>query len=303
VRPDPRALLGDLLDREPFRTGRAVADVYGQAPGGLLANGLAFAALFTVVPVALVTLGIAGLLVHDPTVQSQLAVAIGAAIPPIRSLVDDALASMSTSAQLTSALGLLGLLWTVSRFYVTLDIAFSRIFTESRERDFVRRNARSFVWVVGLVGVVTALIVGGSLAAAAEALLPTSTSSLLGFGRIVSSPPVVAALTVAIVAIVYRVVPPTAPSWRALTPAAIVTGIAIVILSQVFLFVAPRIVGAAALAGSLAAAFIALAWLSFTFQLLLLGAAWARVRSDGGPRTVSVLAGPAAATEPGVRGE
>ena len=74
MRLDPRAILADLLVREPFVTGRAVLTVYGQAPGGLLANGLAFAALFTVVPVALVTLGIAGLLVNDPTIQSQLAV-------------------------------------------------------------------------------------------------------------------------------------------------------------------------------------------------------------------------------------
>ena len=283
MRLDPRAIATDLLEREPVVLARAVLDVYGQAPGGLLANGLAFAALFTVVPVALVTLGIAGLLVDDPTVQAQLAVAIGAAVPPLRSLVDDALLSMSSGAGLTSALGFAGLLWTVSRFYVTLDIAFARIFTGTPERDLVRRNARSFVWVVGLVGVVTALIVAGSLAAAAEALLPTSTSALLAFGRVVSSPPVVVAFGVGIVVVVYRVVPSTAPSWRALLVPAVVTGLAIVVLSQIFLFVAPRIVGAAAVAGSLAAAFIALAWLSFTFQLLLLGAAWARVRDTGGP--------------------
>jgi uncharacterized BrkB/YihY/UPF0761 family membrane protein len=85
----------------------------------------------------------------------------------------------------------------------------------------------------------------------------------------------------------------------------VVTGIAIVVLSQIFLFVAPRIVGAAAVAGSLAAAFIALAWLSFTFQLLLLGAAWARVRDAGRVEAVrsSVLASPAAPAEPGVRRE
>ena len=42
----------------------------------------------------------------------------------------------------------------------------------------------------------------------------------------------------------------------------------------------PRLVGVAALAGSLASAFIALAWLSFTFQALLYGAAWVRVRDE-----------------------
>ena len=53
-----------------------------------------------------------------------------------------------------------------------------------------------------------------------------------------------------------------------------------VILSQIFTFLVPRLVGVAALAGSLASAFIALAWLSFTFQALLYGAAWVRVRDE-----------------------
>ena len=156
----------------------------------------------------------------------------------------------------------------------------------------------------GPLGVVVALIVGGSLAAAAEALLPTSTTALIAFGRIVSSPPVVLAIGIGVVSVIYRIVPPVAPSWRAVSLPAVVAGIAIVALSQLFLFVAPRIVGAAAVAGSLATAFIALAWLSFTFQLLLLGAAWVRVR-DGAPAPAvgSVLAGPAAAAEPGARGE
>jgi membrane protein len=301
---DPAAILTRFLDRPRIATARRVLEVYGKAPGGLLANGLAFTALFAIVPVALVTLGVAGALVDDPRVQAQLAVAIGALLPPVRDLVDDALRSMSAGARLTSVLGVVGLVWTVSQFYVTLDIAFSRIFSDIPERDLVRRTARGFVWVAGLVGVVVALIIGGSLAAAAEALLPTSTGTLISFGRIVSSPPVVTALGVGVVSIVYRIVPPVAPSWRAISLPAVVAGVAIVALSQLFLFVAPRIVGAAAVAGSLAAAFIALAWLSFTFQLLLLGAAWVRVRNGApAPGPGSVLAGPAATAEPGVRGE
>ena len=301
---DPAAILGRFLDRPRIATARRVLEVYGKAPGGLLANGLAFTALFAIVPVALVTLGVAGALVNDPRVQEQLAVAIGAVLPPVRDLIDDALRSMSAGARLTSVLGVIGLVWTVSQFYVTLDIAFSRIFTDIPERDLVRRTARGFVWVAGLVGVVVALIVGGSLAAAAEALLPTSTTALIAFGRVVSSPPVVVALGIGVVSVIYRIVPPVAPSWRAVSLPAVVAGIAIVALSQLFLFVAPRIVGAAAVAGSLAAAFIALAWLSFTFQLLLLGAAWVRVRDVApAPAAGSVLASPAAAAEPGTRGE
>ena len=78
-----------------------------------------------------------------------------------------------------------------------------------------------------------------------------------------------------------------------------IVGIAVVVLAQVFTFLVPRLVGSVAFAGSLAAAFIALAWLSFTFQALLYGAAWVRVRDEAR----SVLGGAAATTEPGGGGE
>ncbi|HWO49611.1 MAG TPA: hypothetical protein VNM42_07050, partial [Solirubrobacterales bacterium] len=80
-------------------------------------------------------------------------------------------------------------------------------------------------------------------------------------------------------------------------------GVVIVLLSQLFVFLAPRLVGIAALAGSLATAFIALAWLSFTFQALLYGAAWVRVRDDHARAAASALAGTAAPAEPGGGGQ
>lgn len=301
---DPAKILERFLDEPRVAELRGVLDVYGRAPGGLLANGLAFTALFSIVPIALVTLGVAGLLVDDPTVQRQLAEALGAVMPPLRDLVDQALVSMAQGAALTSIIGVLGLIWTVSQFYVTLDVAFARIFTDRPERDVLRRTARGFIWVVGLVGVVIALIIGGSLAAAAEALLPTTSTAVTAFGRIVTSPPVVILVTVGVVLAVDVVVPPRAPSVRSAVVPAMVAGLGIYLLSQLFLFVAPRIVGVAALAGPLATAFIALAWLSFSFQILLLGAAWVRVRDDAASGTEgSALPSPAAPAEPGVGGE
>jgi membrane protein len=306
---DPAKILEKVLDEPRVAEVRRVLDVYGRAPGGLLANGLAFSALFAVVPIALVTLGVAGLLVDNPAVQEQLAQALGEIVPPLAELIDQALVAMAQGAAVTSIIGVVGLIWTVSQFYVTLDVAFSRIFTDRPERDVLRRTARGFVWVAGLVGVVVALIVGGSLAAAAEALLPTTTTALTAIGRVVTSPPVVILVTVGVVLVIYTIVPPRSPSLRSAAVPAIVAGLGVYLLGQVFLFVAPRIVGVAALAGSLATAFIALAWLSFSFQILLLGAAWVRVRDDaetGAEESAeedSALLGPAAPAEPGIGGE
>lgn len=298
------AVLTRFLDRPTVALIRAVFATYGQAPGGLLANGLAFAALFTIFPVALVTLGVAGWLVDDPAVQAQLADAIAALVPPLADFIDQALSAMSEAAALSSVLGVVGLVWTVSQLYVTLDLAFSRIFPDRPERDLLRRTARGFVWVAGLVGMVVALIVGASLAALAETLLPASATAVTAVGRIVSSPPVIVAFGVLIVVLIYRVVPPHPPTWSAIWLPGVVAGTAIVALSQLFAFLAPRIVGAASLAGPLATAFIALAWLSFTFQVLLLGASWVRVRDRGlTDGVLSALPAPATTTEPGRSGE
>jgi uncharacterized BrkB/YihY/UPF0761 family membrane protein len=105
----------------------------------------------------------------------------------------------------------------------------------------------------------------------------------------------------------YRALPAATPRWRSAVVPAVVVGIAIAILSQVFTVLVPRLVGVAALAGSLASAFIALAWLSFTFQALLYGAAWVRVNeelADGKASAASAsLGAPAAPAEPGGGGE
>ena len=272
------AALTRFLERPATVTIRKVLDVYGRAPGTLLANGLAFTALFSVVPIALVTLGVAGLLVKDPAVQQQLATALASIVPPLRDLIQEALVAMSQGAAVSSLIGVAGLIWTVSQFYVTFDVAFARLFTDEPERDVLRRTARGFIWVAGLVGVVVALIVAGSLAAAAEALLPTTSTALTAFGRIVSTPPVVILITIGVVLAMYLILPPQSPPIRAALAPAIGAGLAIFALAQLFLFAAERIVGVAALAGPLATAFIALAWLSFSFQALLYGAAWTSVR-------------------------
>jgi len=293
-----------LLQRPRIAYVRSILDVYGRAPGGLLANGLAFAALFSAFPIAFVTLGAAGWLVSDPAVRIRLADAIAAFAPPLAEVVREAVTALANGAAFTSIVGIIGLLWTVSQFYVTLDVAFSRIFTDRRERDVFLRMARGFVWVVGLVGVVVVLIVAAALGAAAKAFRPGSEGTVAFIGDILATPIVLFAIGIAVVAAVYRTVPPEPPAWEAIFLPAAVAGAVIVGLSQLFLYLAPRLIGATALAGSLATAFVALAWLSFTFQALLYGAAWVRVRDDersGTPR--SGLGGAAAPAEPGSRGE
>jgi membrane protein len=298
---DPTALLARVLDQPRVARVMRVLDIYGRAAGGLLANGLAFAALFASIPTTLLVLGIGGwVAAGNPAASERLANALIEAFPPLADIIHGAVDALSKGAALTSIIGIVGLIWTVSQFYGALDVAFARIFAEAPERDVVRRTARGLLVVV-LIGVaIVAFVALVSFAGFIDALVPTDVPMATATISIVRSVPFLAALAAAVLLVTYRQLPPTAPRWRSVVLPAIIVGIVVVVLSQIFTALVPRLVGVAALAGSLASAFIALAWLSFTFQALLYGAAWVRVRDEVADRAASEgLGRPAAAAEPG----
>jgi len=302
---DPAAILARALDRPRVAGVMRVLDIYGRAAGGLLANGLAFSALFAAIPTTLLVLGIGGwIAAGNSAATERLARALLAAFPPLADLINGAVAAIGQGAALTSLIGIVGVIWTVSQLYGALDVAFARIFSGTPERDLVRRTARGLL-VVGLIGAaIVGFVVLVSLAHLIDAIAPTEVPVA---GLIVASMRSIPFLVVVAIAILlgtYRTIPPTPPRWRSALLPAIVTGIAIVLLSQVFTALVPRLVGVAALAGTLASAFIALAWLSFTFQALLYGAAWVRARDEIADLAVSGgLGRPAAPAEPGITGE
>jgi YihY family inner membrane protein len=304
---DIAAILARFLDRPKVARVMRVLDIYGHAAGGLLANGLAFAALFAAIPMALLVLGVGGFVAAgNPTAEERLVNALIDAFPPLADLIHGAVTALSQGAALTSIIGFIGVIWTVSQFYGAIDVAFARIFAEEQERDIVRRTARGLVVVV-LIGIaIVAFVVLVSFASFVDALVPTQVPVAGLIVGTLRSVPFLIVLAIAITLVAYHALPPVAPRWRSALIPAVVVGIVVVILSQVFSLLVPHLVGVAALAGSLASAFIALAWLSFTFQAVLYGAAWVRVRDEVADEAAEASAGlgrPAAPAEPGGAGE
>jgi membrane protein len=297
---DPAAILARVLDQPQVAKVMRVLDIYGHAAGGLLANGLAFAALFAAIPTTLLILGVGGwITAGNPEASARLANAMIQAFPPLAELINGAVDAMSQGAALTSLIGIVGVIWTVSQLYGALDIAFARIFAEAPERDMVKRTARGLLVVALIGGAIVAFVVLVSLAGLIDAFVPGEVPLARLTISVVRSIPFLAAVAAVVVLFTYHELPPTAPRWRSALVPAVVVGIVIVVLSQVFVALVPRLVGVAALAGSVASAFVALAWLSFTFQALLYGAAWVRVRDEAAMKAGSDgLGSPAAPAEP-----
>ncbi len=280
--------LRDLATRVARRVGGvpavqtllAVLDAYDGAGGGLVAGGLAYAALFAVLPGLLLMLSLVGLVVDDPSIREQVVAAIARAVPPLEEVARQAFEQVSAGAVPTGVVAIVGLLWGSSRFYAALDFALSRVFRTARPRSGLERTVRGLLVSALIVATPIAALVAGSIASWLLDIAPGG-SEIGGLARTafqLASPLASFLLFVAGAGLVYRFVPATLVPARVLLPPALLAGLVLALIAQAFTFIAPRLVGVAALFGALVAVFAILAWLSISFNVLLLGASWTRVR-------------------------
>jgi membrane protein len=173
-----------------------------------------------------------------------------------------------------SFVGLIGLLWGSSAYYGALDEVMRRIYSAKHARGFIEQRLRGIITVVVLL-----LLMLGTVGMSG---LFAIVGGRLGVGLLVPILIPVVALTVivGVVFAAYLLVPASPPSWRAALPPAIVAGIGIGILTNVFSLLTPWLIGGLLAFGVIATVFGALIWLSLSYQILLYGAAWARIRRD-----------------------
>lgn len=248
----------------------AVYSRYSASSGPVLARGLAFVALFALVPALLAVLAIAGLFVTDPDTQAEIVAIVAETLPPLAPLIEEALKSFSGLAGAAGIISIVLLLWSASGLVRALDGAFRVIFEDSGEGRTPIRD------VIAVVAVAI-----GTLAAAAILVLvtlPGPLGSILGtpgpLGNAVTS---LAAVTV-LISLAYRFVPRPRPRWRLLALPAVLVGLAIFALTSLFGLLGPLLFGSAQLYGAFGALFLGLVWLGTVTQVLLLGAAWVAER-------------------------
>jgi membrane protein len=261
-----------------------VLDRYGGAGGPLLAGGLAYSALFAIVPLLFVATGLSGLLIDGESDRARIVETIANVLPPLRDLVGLILTEAARSAGTISAVGLVTLLWGGSRFLLAFEDAVARLGDGPRRRGAVARNVIGVLAALILVvSVVAGAAITGVVAFLDAAAVTRFGAALSTAARLILELLPLASAILAVL-LVYRFVPEVRPSWRAAWRPAWVVGGALTVVARAFVFLAPRLIGAAAAIGALATAFAALAWLGLTFQAILLGQAWVVERGGRGSR-------------------
>ncbi len=254
------------------KTTLGVMDTANAAGAGLFAPALAFTTLFAVVPLFLLLAGLLGWAIQDPIERSHLLDQLVSYFPPLAEAMSTSLDNVVNQRGALSLVGLVGLVWGASSYYGALDEVMRRIFAAEHVRGFIEQRLRGIITVVVLVGV----LLGTIALSSTFTLLP---EPIGGFLRIALP---LFALTVMVVVVfaVYLLVPAKPPSWRAALPPAIAAGIGIGLLTSLFSALTPWLIGGLLAFGVIATIFGALIWLSLSYQILLFGAAWARLRRD-----------------------
>ena len=258
---------------------------------------------FSIVPTLLLFVSLLGVLVEDARLRTELIQGLVDQIDPLKDLLTYLVERLADSGRTGTIVGLLGLLWGASGFYGALQGAMQRMFPGPGGRDFLQTRVRGVVTVVAVLGVlviaVTLVFVVPFLTgwvdarcADLEADGVTIVEGVCSIDLVELSGTlgVVGAMGVAFLLAlgVYVAIPIDGPSFRQAFWPAVVVGVAIGIFTALFGWISPLLVRNWAALGIVGSVFIALIWLNLTFQALVFGAAWSRLRRDRG----RVMAGP-----------
>lgn len=256
---------------------KPVLDVIGVANdtgATLFAAALAFGTLFAFIPLVLLMSGVIGWLVEDPVQRGVLLSQLVSYVPPLADFFRTSLEGVVAGRGALSVIGVIGLLWGASAFYGVLDEVMRRIFIGGGPRNEISRRVRGFATIAILLLVIVGTIsLGGVWATLGE---------LVGNGLVwgYAAPLITPGAMILVALAVYLFVPTAPPTLREALWPAVAVGIAIGILTDLFSLIAPLLIGGMSGFGIVATVFGALVWLNFSYQILLFGAAWARVRRD-----------------------
>ncbi len=289
------ALLRTVMRTRPIRAVLDVNRAYDQGGGGMLAGALAYFSFFALVPAILLFVSLLGVIIEDAALREDLVNQLVNQIDPIRDLAVVIVDGLANSGRTGTIIGVIGLLWGASGFYGALQGAMQRMFPGPGGRDFFRTRINGVITVVLVLAVlVLAVVVIFALPLVTEWLdqrcgeLASLEAPVvdgfcaIDFAEVSSAVGVVGAMGIAFAAVllIYLVIPTDGPTFRQAFWPAVVVGLIIGGFTSLFGWIAPLLVRYWVALGIVGSVFISMLWLYLVFQVLMYGAAFARLRRD-----------------------
>ncbi|HXM56022.1 MAG TPA: YihY/virulence factor BrkB family protein [Candidatus Dormibacteraeota bacterium] len=259
----------------PVRLGRA----YGESQAASYAASLAFNMFMSMFPLMLGLLAIVGLVLRNPQQQAQVQSALLSFFPPdAQAPLHKTLAGVRDRAGLLGLIGVVGLLWSGSSLFTSMEFALGQMFGAT-QRTFVRQRLMAFS-MTGLFVVAIVLAVFANAALAFARSIPFT------------GPVVGAVVWILFMISIYRFVPNrTFSTLRQVWPGALVAGALAEVLTLIWPVYTALTHSFSSYGATFALFFLLATWLYFLSQLILLGAVANRMR-QGTPERGGVVADP-----------
>ncbi len=264
-----------------WKLGRAAlgaAAGYTRHATSQLAAAISYRVLFSLVPLAAFIVAIADVVLPDEqrnaVARWLISVVPGRALDPS---VEEALTSSRVTPSVTAVVSLLILLWAASGMMAAIRVAFRVIWENDRRRTYVQSKLLDFALVLG-VGVLAVASLGATLMVQVLAEIGHDFSRAFGedswggYLAIAAEVLTSTSLTVGVLVVLYRTVPPVAPRLRVVWLPALLAAVGFHVATAVYALYLARYGDIVALYGPLAAVlgFLLVVYVGVT--VILLGA-------------------------------
>ena len=236
----------------------------------ITAAAIAYFALFSLFPLALLSISIASFIL-GPLIDQQLIVReLEFIAPALGQLLGKNIDEIIQARGPVTGIALVGLIWSASTIFYTLTQTLNGIWSNKRSRPVWKRRGLAILFVLIFVG--PALFLAsfiGSLIANLRTWFPNQIIPIGGGISFV----LVIFLDVALFMVLYIMLPHGASTWREILPGAIGAGLLWELAKKTFLFFISTYISVSNLVyGSLAAIFAFLIWAYVSGLIFLFGA-------------------------------
>ena len=241
----------------------------------MVAAGVAFYGLFAIVPALGSIVAVYGLIADPKAIQQQLQAVSGVLPADARSIIDQQLTRVTSSAPTTLGLGaLIGILltlWSANKGTKGLIEALNIAYDEGEDRNFFFLNLISLLLTLGLI---VFIVVTLSMIAVLPALFGSLglSDTMVSLARWLRWP-ILALVFILALAVLYRFAPSRdRPRWRWVSLGAVVSTVLWVAGSIAFSLYVSNFASYNETYGSLGAVLILMMWLWISAFIVLLGA-------------------------------
>ena len=257
-----------------------------------LAATIAFWTFFSIFPLLIGVISLAGYFLDSTQMQARIGEAIANMFPGSASLVRENIEAVIRHRGTMSWVGVIALLWTAGKGFGAVTRGVNRAIGAKRKHLFILSKIRYFLMAV----VVTILVIASfGITASVEIVLDPMLLSRFGIDPVEIPRLKGWALSIVMVffmfSLIYKITPYVKVKWCQVVPGSLLAALLFVLCKALFLFYLDQIADFEAVYGSLSSIIVLLLWLYVSSLILVLGAVYNIVRSQTNDSSAENLIG------------